>query len=99
MATATKAHDTHPPDSYYFKVAGVLALMTAIEVGASYAGVSTAALMLILFPLMIAKFATVAALFMHLKGDSRLFTRLFTTGIILAFIVYGIVMFAFDQFF
>jgi cytochrome c oxidase subunit 4 len=101
MATATTDthHAEHPSDFYYFKIAGLLALLTGLEVTASYLGLSTAGLMLILFPLMIVKFSMVAAFFMHLKGDSRLFTRLFTTGIILAIIVYCIVMLTFDEFF
>jgi hypothetical protein len=40
----------------------------------------------------------VAALFMHLKGDNRLFTRFFLTGIVLAAIVYVIVLLTFETF-
>lgn len=98
-ATTDTHHDDHPRDSFYFKVAGGLALLTAIEVVLSYVGLNTSGLILTLFPLMIAKFAIVAALFMHLKGDNKLFTQLFVTGIILAVFVYGIVLFAFDEFF
>ncbi|MDQ3293077.1 MAG: cytochrome C oxidase subunit IV family protein [Actinomycetota bacterium] len=92
-------HAEHPSDLLYFKIALVLALLTAIEVVASYVGLSTVGLMFVLFPIMIVKFAMVAAFFMHLKGDSRLFTRLFTTGVILAIGVYAIVFLAFDEFF
>lgn len=98
-ATTETHHDDHPRDSFYFKVAGVLALLTAIEVVLSYVGLNTSGLILTLFPLMMIKFAVVAALFMHLKGDNKLFTQLFVTGIVLAVIVYSIVLFAFDEFF
>jgi cytochrome c oxidase subunit IV len=37
---------------------------------------------------MIVKFGTVAAWFMHLRFDSRLFRRVFVGGLILAILVY-----------
>jgi hypothetical protein len=36
---------------------------------------------------------------MHLKSDSRLFSRLFLAGIVLAAVVYMIVLLTFDEFF
>jgi hypothetical protein len=41
----------------------------------------------------------VAWFFMHLKQDSRIFTRLFVTGILLAVAVYTIVLLTFDELF
>jgi cytochrome c oxidase subunit IV len=92
--------ETHPhaKDSFYFAVAGILALVTAAEVVLSYVGLEGLALLLPLGVLMIVKFAMVAALFMHLKGDNRLFTRFFLTGIVLAAIVYVIVLLTFETF-
>jgi cytochrome c oxidase subunit 4 len=42
--------------------------------------------------MMVAKFALVALFFMHLRFDSKLFRRLFVTGIILAIAVYMIAL-------
>jgi cytochrome c oxidase subunit 4 len=49
--------------------------------------------------LMILKFAIVALWFMHLRFDSRIFRRLFITGIILAISVFVIVLLTFGVFF
>ena len=45
--------------------------------------------------MMIVKFSTVAAYFMHLKNDARVLRRLFVTGIIVAAAVYGATLTAF----
>jgi hypothetical protein len=41
----------------------------------------------------------VAWYFMHLKSDSRMFTRVFVAGLVLAVIVYMIFLLTFDEFF
>ena len=46
----------------------------------------------VLLILMVLKFATVAAYFMHLRFDSRLFRRLFVTGLVLAALVFVVVL-------
>jgi len=48
------------------------------------------ATMLIVFSFV--KFVMVALYFMHLKFDNRIFKRLFVLGLILAFVVFGIVL-------
>ena len=100
-ATVDHAHDDHhPSDLFYLKIAGILALFTAIEVATIFVEESWPAwsLILILTVLMIIKFAMVAAYFMHLKFDTPWFTRVFVAGLVLALVVYGIFFFAFDVF-
>ena len=70
----------------------MLAIVTAAEVAIYY----VSALRSMLVPLLLAfsgvKFVLVALWFMHLKFDSRLFRRLFVTGLILALAVFAVVL-------
>ncbi|HEY1278262.1 MAG TPA: cytochrome C oxidase subunit IV family protein [Acidimicrobiales bacterium] len=92
------AEHAHPSDLAYIKVALVLFVITAAEVATYYANIKGLALIAILTPMMIAKFAIVAAWFMHLRFDSHIYRRFFITGIVLAVIVYTIVLFTFHVF-
>jgi cytochrome c oxidase subunit IV len=86
-------HGAHPTDRQYILIALVLAAITAVEVGISYAkglGDASNPLLLILAAI---KFFMVVAFFMHLKFDNRVFRRFLVTGIILAGVVYTIVFF------
>jgi cytochrome c oxidase subunit 4 len=87
----------HPTDVTYVKVAIVLAVLTGLEVSTYFfeENVSRAVLLIILMPLMIAKFAIVAGFFMHLKFDTPLFTRMFVAGIAFAVGVYCVMLTAF----
>lgn len=90
----------HPGPKQYVVVALVLAILTGLEVGLFYMTfipqpVVVGALMI----LMTLKFAIVALWFMHLRFDSRIFRRLFITGIILAISVFLIVLLTFGVFF
>ena len=83
----------HPSPRKYVNVAIILAILTAIEVAASYiTGLSETTLIITLMLLAVVKFAMVGLYFMHLKFDSRTFRRFFITGIILALSVFGAVM-------
>jgi cytochrome c oxidase subunit 4 len=87
----------HPPDIVYIIVALVLAALTMLEVGIYYlkgGAINTAALLV----LMVLKFSIVVLFFMHLRFDSRVFRRLFVTGLFLAAGVYTIVLFTFGVF-
>jgi cytochrome c oxidase subunit 4 len=111
-ATATAEHNDqhvahHPTDGQYVKIAVILGVITALEVGTYFwedlpftdgKAASTTTLVLILFPMMIAKFAIVCGYFMHLKYDNHLFRRVFVFGLLLATAVYVIVFLAFDFF-
>lgn len=89
----------HPSDADYVKIAVILAVITAAEVGTYFwEGASTGALVAVLFPMMIAKFAIVTGYFMHLKYDNPLFRRVFVFGLMLAVVVYVVVFFAFEFF-
>ena len=89
-------HD-HPSDWQYVKVALFLAALTALEVGTYFwEGASTTALVVVLLPMMIVKFAVVTGYFMHLKYDNPIFKRVFVFGLLLAVLVYSITLFAFE---
>ena len=93
----TSKSQHHPTDADYVKIAVILAVITAAEVGTYFwEGASTLGLVLVLFPMMIAKFVIVIAYFMHLKYDNPMFKRVFVFGLILATIVYMVVLFAFE---
>jgi cytochrome c oxidase subunit 4 len=86
----------HPGPGEYVKIAVVLAIVTAIEVGAYY--VTAIPPMLFsasLIVMMVVKFSLVVLWFMHLRFDSRLFRRLFITGILLALAIYTVVLVSF----
>ena len=93
-------HHDHPSDLFYLKIAGVLALFTALEVGLFFVEESLPrwSLSFLLSMLMVIKFIMVAAYFMHLKYDTKWFTYVFTAGVILALVVYAIFFLAFDLF-
>ena len=80
-------HTTHPTPGTYFKVAIILSLITAVEVGIFYITALGKLIIPVLAVLSIAKFAMVAMFYMHLKFDHKLFTTLFATGLLLALIV------------
>jgi cytochrome c oxidase subunit 4 len=104
--TATAPHEDHaahhPTDAQYVKIALILGIITAAEVGTYFwedlfdKVPSTTTLILVLFPMMIAKFIIVAGWFMHLKYDHPIFRRVFTFGLLLATVVYFILFSAFE---
>ena len=90
----------HPGPREYVVVALVLAVLTAIEVALYYLDfIPQPVVVTTLMVLMVLKFAIVALWFMHLRFDSRIFRRLFITGIILALSVFVIVLLTFGVFF
>ena len=98
VATHDETHD-HPSDGKYIQIAIILAAITAAEVATFYVEDELgAALVPILMVMMVVKFAIVAMWFMHLKFDSRLFTRMFVAGIALATAVYLAFLVSFQYF-
>jgi cytochrome c oxidase subunit 4 len=88
-ADAHAAHDEHGlSDRGYVGIAILLAVMTAIEVALSYLELPGWFFMTALLTLMVVKFVTVVSFFMHLKFDSKIFTWLFYSGLLLAVFVY-----------
>ena len=88
----------HPGPRTYVMVASWLAVATAIEVGLYYIDMPVGLFIGALMFLMVVKFATVVAYFMHLKYDAPIFRRLMVTGIVLALAVYIIVLATFGLF-
>jgi len=96
-----EAHEgghSHPSDWAYVKIALILAGLTALEVFTYFESVVDwgAALVPSLIVMMIVKFYLVATWFMHLRFDSKLFGRMFSTGLVLAVGVYVITLAAFE---
>jgi cytochrome c oxidase subunit IV len=81
-------HGLHPTEALYIKVAVILAVLTAVEVGLYYTTFNQSATNVVLIVLAGTKFAMVAAYFMHLKFDNRVLRRLFIAGFVLAAAVY-----------
>jgi cytochrome c oxidase subunit IV len=88
----------HPSPKEYIRIGLILAVLTALEVGASYAGVSGSVLIPTLYILAIIKFALVVLWFMHLKFDDRRFARFFVMGLSGAAVLYLVVLISFKVF-
>ncbi|MEL6890047.1 MAG: cytochrome C oxidase subunit IV family protein [Actinomycetota bacterium] len=92
-------HEAHhgPTDAFFIKTAIVLAVITGLEVAASY--VELGALFLpILIGLMLIKFFAVVLIFMHVKYDTKIFGQLFYIGLGLAVGVYVVMLLCFQFF-
>ena len=95
--TSTEAvHTGHPTAGVYFRIAIILCVITAIEVGIFYLEDIGHWMIPILTVLSIGKFALVAMYYMHLKFDNKLFTILFVVGLILAAAVVSMLLFLFS---
>ena len=88
----------HPSPKEYVRIGLILAVLTALEVAASYTGVSGSILIPTLFILAVVKFAMVVLWFMHLKFDDRRFARFFVMGLSGAAVLYLIVLISFRVF-
>jgi len=85
------AHEEHTPTSarVYINIFFVLFAVTMIEVFASYLDEPPLSLptwleIAVLIALSVVKGVLVVAFYMHLRFDSRWFTTLFTTGMVIA---------------
>ena len=72
----------HPNARRYVEIALILAVLTAIEVAVYYQPSLSKALIPILLTLSAIKFALVVLWYMHLKFDNRLFSMLFSLGLV-----------------
>ena len=82
---AGTAHErAHPTPMRYTVIALILAVITALEVAIVYMDFLRPVMVPILIVLSATKFASVVMFFMHLRFDSRLFSTLFVSGLILA---------------
>lgn len=80
-------HGEHKSNSYYVKVALILAGLTALETSTYWIDFGPL-FMPALLTMMTVKFLMVVSLFMHLKFDNKIFSYLFYSGLILALLVY-----------
>jgi cytochrome c oxidase subunit IV len=85
----------HPGPSRYVGIAVILAVITGLEVGVYYLSSLKAILVPALIAFAFTKFLLVVSWFMHLRFDSRLFRRLFVTGLVLASLVFAVVLVTF----
>ena len=82
-----KAQQVQPTTRDYVKVGLMLFVLTVVEVVAIYIEALRPALAAILVALSAWKFLLVAAFFMHLKYDSRIYTGFFAFGMVLAILI------------
>ena len=92
----SKAHTGHPTAGMYFRIAMILSVVTAIEVGIFYLTWLSYWIIPILFVLSAGKFTLVAMYYMHLKFDHKLFSLLFVGGFVLATSVIFALIFLFQ---
>lgn len=88
-----------PKDSYFIKVALILAFVTALETSTYWwegnlKSIATPALLI----MMTIKFFMILLVFMHLKFDNKLFSLMFYIGLGLAVFVYMVALFTFQFF-
>ncbi len=104
-ATDEARHEHHPSDAQYWKVGAILGLITLAEVSTyfiadpPYDHPLAALLIGGLIVMMIAKFVTIGAYFMHLKYDNKVLQWVFVSGLVLAIGVYVVVLSAFTFWF
>lgn len=84
----------HPTPRLYVQIAVILGVLTAMEVSTYFVELGPLALPLLVV-LMSIKFVLVAGFFMHLKFDTRVYTRLMGTGLSLAVVIYVVVLLTF----
>jgi cytochrome c oxidase subunit 4 len=96
---AHEAHEgqPHKPDSYYVRIAVILAVITALETSTYWIDFGPFFMPMLLI-LMTIKFFMVVLFFMHLKEDAKIFGLLFYMGLGLALMVYLGALLAFQFF-
>ncbi|UCG86081.1 MAG: cytochrome C oxidase subunit IV family protein [Gemmatimonadota bacterium] len=96
-AQAAEQH-THPSTGTYLVVAGVLTVITLVEIGVFYVPAFQSILAPVLMILSGTKFALVVMFYMHLKTDHRLFTAAFALPLLIAIAVIVALLFLFGAF-
>jgi len=88
----------HPSPKEYVRIAIVLGVVTAAEVGIYYAQISRALLIPALLIFAGIKFVLVVLWYMHLRFDSRTYARFFMIGLAGAVTLYLVVLLTFRAF-
>ena len=97
--SAGAAHQEHASVATYLRVAVILAILTAIEIGSLYVpGLPPHILVTLLIIFGIMKFALVVAFFMHLRYDSKLLTALFVGPLLIATLIILAIMALFGSY-
>jgi caa(3)-type oxidase subunit IV len=87
----------HPSNKEYVRIGLILAVLTGLEIATSYMVEGTIQIVL-LFAGMAVKFALVVLWFMHLKFDSKMYSRFFVMGVAGAVTLYAVVLMTFRVF-
>src|SRR5215813_5172459 len=94
---AAEGH-AHPGPRQYVMIGVILVILTGIEVAVSYIDTVHSNIIIFTLALMASlKFFLVCAWYMHMKQDIPFFRRLFTGGIVLASLVYGVLFLFFSS--
>jgi cytochrome c oxidase subunit 4 len=88
----------HPSPKEYIRIAIILAVVTGMEVAIYYLELPKAVLITALFVFSLIKFALVVMWFMHLKFDSRTYSRFFVMGLAGAVTLFLVVLLVFGVF-
>src|SRR5207237_9194425 len=101
-AASPAAHapgEGHATVQTYVRVAVVLGILTAIEIGALYVpGLPSHLLVTLLLFFSVLKFALVVAFFLHLRYDNKLLTVLFVVSLFIVIFIIIAFMAIFDAF-
>ena len=84
MTAPSHGAGEHASTATYVKIAIVLSVITALEVGVIYVRQLAPIIVPLLIAMAVAKFALVALFFMHLRYDSRVLSALFVGPLIIA---------------
>jgi len=86
------ARHEHPSAKAYIRIGIILAVLTGLEVVTAYSQISHSILIPTLLLLAFTKFILVVLWFMHLRFDSRTYSRFFLMGFVGAITLYLIVL-------
>ena len=92
---SSQTEQQHTSVGTYLTVAAILTVVTLVEVGIFYVPAFEPILAPVLLVLSAAKFALVVMFYMHLKGDHKLFTVIFTVPLLIAMAVAVALLFLF----
>lgn len=94
VTTQTQEDHQHTTPAQYVLIGGILCLLTGLEITLYYMerSLNRGVLMFGLYGIAAIKFFLVAAYFMHLKDDPKVFKRWFILGGTAALIVFTVVL-------
>jgi cytochrome c oxidase subunit 4 len=85
----------HPTPRDYWMIAGILFIITAVEVVVAYVDALDRVVAPLLITLSAGKFVLVAGWFMHLRFDLKRYRGLFYLGLVAAPLLFGAVLLTF----